>query len=67
MKHLEFVESGATETQRQDFFVIGESTAIALRVPRNLKEAAAEAARLQGVSFSAFVRPSLIEKLAGGE
>lgn len=67
MKYSEFVVSGATATQRQDFLTIGEPTAITLRVPRNLKEAVAEAARLQGVSFPAFVRSSLIEKLTGGE
>jgi hypothetical protein len=66
MEYFEPVESGAISTQRLDFLSGGELTAITLRVPKNLKEAAAESARLHGVSFSAFVRSSLIEKLSKG-
>lgn len=65
MKYSELVESGATEAQKQDFLSEGDATAITLRVPRNLKEAAAEAAQHKGVSFSAFVRMCLIDELSG--
>ena len=65
MKYSELVESGATEARRQDFLVEGEQTPITLRVPKNLKDAAAEAARLRGVSFSAFIRNCIINELAG--
>ena len=44
MKYSELVESGATEAKRQDFLAEGEQTPITLRVPKNLKDAAAEAA-----------------------
>lgn len=67
MKYSELVESGATESERQDFLVEGEPTAVTLRIPKNLKDATAESARLRGVSFSAYVRSCLIEKLSGGE
>lgn len=67
MKYSELVESGATESVRQYFLVEGEPTAVTLRIPKNLKDAVAESARLQGISFSAYVRSCLIEKLSGGE
>ena len=65
MKYSELVESGATEAKRQDFLAEGEQTPITLRVPKNLNDAAAEAARLRGVSFSAFIRNCIINELAG--
>lgn len=65
MKYSELVESGATEAKLQGFLADGEQTPITLRVPKNLKDAAAEAARLRGVSFSAFIRSCIINELAG--
>lgn len=66
MKYSELVEGGASETQIQGFLAEGDQTAITFRVPRNLKEAAAEAAKLRGVSFSAFLRSCVINELASG-
>lgn len=65
MKYSELVESGAAEVTRQDFLVGGEQTPITLRVPKNLKDAATEAARLRGISFSAFIRNCIINELSG--
>jgi hypothetical protein len=42
MKYSELVDSGATSTQVMDYLSEGEPTPITLRVPRNLKDAAAE-------------------------
>lgn len=67
MKYSDFVESGATQTQRMDFLSEGDPTPITLRVPRHLKEAATETARLHGVSFSAFIRSCIINELSEGE
>ena len=65
MKYSELVEGGATESQRKDFLAVGEPTPVTLRVPKNLKDAAAEEARLRGVSFSAFIRNCIINELSG--
>ena len=64
MKYSELVESGATDAQRKDYLAVGEPTPITLRVPKNLKDAAAEEARLRGVSFSAFIRNCIINELS---
>jgi predicted HicB family RNase H-like nuclease len=66
MKYSELVDSGATSSQVMDYLSEGEPTPITLRVPRNLKDAAAEAARLRGVSFSAFIRSCIINELSEG-
>ena len=63
MKYSELVNSGATETELQEQLVGGDMTIITMRIPRNLKEAGAEAAALRGISFSAFIRMYMIEEL----
>jgi len=63
VKYSELVNSGATETELQEQLVGGDMTTITMRIPRNLKEAGAEAAALKGISFSAFIRMCMIEEL----
>ena len=63
MKYSELVEGSATKTEKQEFLTSGEMTAITIRIPKNLKEAAAEHA-LKGISFSAFARMCMIDNLA---
>ena len=63
MKYSELVNSGATATELQEQLVGGDMTTITMRIPRNLKEAGAEAANLRGISFSAFIRELLIVDL----
>ena len=65
MKYSELVESGASDSQRKDYLTVGDATPITLRVPKNLKDAAAEEARLRGGSFSAFIRNCIINELSG--
>ena len=67
MKFTELVDSGANKTKQHEYLVDGEQTAITIRIPRNLKDAAAEAANLKGLSFSAYARMSLIDKLVKEE
>lgn len=38
--------------------------AITFRILKNLKESAVEAASLKGISFSAFIRMSMMDQLA---
>lgn len=61
----DLLKQGSSEAQVQAFLSDGEPTPITIRVPKNLKDAASEVARLRGVSFSAFVRNCLINELSG--
>lgn len=63
MKYSELIRGGASSSEIQEFLAGGEATAITIRIPKNLKEAAVEAASFKGVSFSAFVRMCMIEEL----
>ena len=63
MKYSKLMRSGATETELQEKLTGGDMTTITMRIPRNLKEAGAEAANLRGISFSAFIRMCMIEEL----
>lgn len=63
MDYSELMGSDATDTEKRAYLVDGETTAITIRIPKNLKETASEAAALKGVSFSAYVRMCLINDL----
>lgn len=63
MKFTGLVDSGASKTKLHEYLVDGEQTAITIRIPSNLKDAAAEAATLKGLSFSAFARMCMIDEL----
>lgn len=63
MKYSDYIENGASDTDIRTFLIEGEPTAVTFRIPKNLKDAATEAAALRGLSFSAFVRTCMIEEL----
>ena len=64
MKCSELVDSGATPTEIQTFLVGSENVPVTMRIPRNLRDAAKEAAALKGMSLTSFVKMCLIEKLS---
>ena len=64
MRYSELVESKTTESKIREFLTNGEMIAITFRIPKNLKDSAVEAASLKGMSFSAFIRMSMMEQLA---
>lgn len=63
MSYKELIKSGADATGIQHYLVDGEMTAITIRIPKNLRDSAKEAAELKGMSFSALIRASLIQHL----
>ena len=66
MKYAQLVKESATAADIQQFLAEGNATAITVRIPKNLRDAAKEAAAMRGVGFSAFVRMCLIEELKKG-
>ena len=66
MKYSELVDSGATPTEIQALLVGSEHVPVTRRIPRNLRDAAKEAAELQGMSLTASVTVCLIERLSEG-
>lgn len=67
MGYSELLSKGVSTTEVRAFLSEGVSTAITIRIPRNLKDATAEAAELHGMSFSAFIRSCLMEELSRAE
>lgn len=63
MSYKDMVKAGATPTDMREYLADGEMSSITIRIPRNLRESAKEAASLQGMSFSALVRKCLITDL----
>ncbi|MBS5865371.1 MAG: hypothetical protein KIC37_03335 [Coriobacteriaceae bacterium] len=66
MKYRELLDKGADRTEIADFLSQGEMHSTTIRIPDNLRDSAADEARLTGMSFSAYVRMALMEKLSGG-
>lgn len=66
MKYSELVDSGATPTEIQAFLVGSENVPVTMRIPRNLRDAAKEAAELKGMSLTTYVKVCLIERLSEG-
>jgi predicted DNA binding CopG/RHH family protein len=63
MSYTDMVRKGASDTEIREYLVDGDMTAITIRIPRNLRESAKEAAALKGMSFSALIRKCLIDEL----
>lgn len=64
MKYSDLVDSGATPTEIQEFLVDGGNVPVTLRIPKNLRDSAKQAASLSGLTFTSFVKQALIEKLS---
>jgi hypothetical protein len=63
MKYSELINNRATPTEMRKYLVGGETVAITIRIPQNLRDSAKEAAALRGTSFSALLRECLINEL----
>lgn len=67
MNYLDLNERGASDYEKRAFLVDGDTTAITIRIPKNLKDSVADAASLKGLSFSAYVRTCLMDSLIGSK
>lgn len=67
MKFTELIDQGATENEKRSYLADGDTVAITIRIPKNLKDAAAEKANLQGLSFSAYTRICMIGDLLSSD
>ncbi|WP_165249589.1 hypothetical protein [Adlercreutzia sp. ZJ141] len=63
MKYSELLQNGATPTEIQTFLAGGETVPVTMRISGNLRDAAKEAAILNGMNFTSFVKLCIIEKL----
>lgn len=66
MGYADMIRNDANPNDIREYLVSGEQTAITVRIPDTLRDAAKEAATLKGTSFSALVRECLIKELTDG-
>lgn len=66
MGYADMIRNDANPAVIREYLVSGDQTAITIRIPETLRDAAKEATVLRGTSFSALVRECLIKELTNG-
>lgn len=62
--YMDLIKAGVDSTDIRKFLVEGETVAVTIRIPKNLRDSAKEAASCRGTSFSALVRECVIDGLS---
>lgn len=66
MDYAELLKNETCAADMQKYLAEGDMTAITIRIPKNLRDAAKEASTMRGMGFSAFLRMCMIEELTKG-
>lgn len=64
MDYADLIDGNITESELKAHLVEGENVAVTVRIPKNMRDVAKQAAELSGMSFTSLVKMSLIEHLA---
>ena len=64
MNYADLIDGNITEGELKAHLVGGENVAVTVRIPKNMRDMAKQAAELSGMSFTSLVKMSLIEHLA---
>lgn len=66
-RYADLIDGNVTESELKAYLVEGENVAVTVRIPKNMRDVAKQAAELTGVSFTSLVKMSLIEHLTEKE
>lgn len=64
MTYKELINQGTSSVEIREFLVAGENVPLTMRIPKSLRDSMKEAAELEGMSVTSFVKQCLLEKLA---
>lgn len=64
MSYSDLLKSNANETDIRSYLTEGNQVSVAFRIPQNLRDSAKQAAKLRGMSFSAFMRMCMMNEMA---
>ena len=64
MRYADLIDGNVTKSELKAYLVGGANVAVTVRIPKNMRDIAKQAAELSGVSFTSLVKMSLIEHLA---
>ena len=64
MDYIELLKPNADTTDIQKYLVGGETVAVTIRIPKNLRDSAKDEASRRGTNFSALIRECVIEELS---
>lgn len=66
VEHADLIDGNVSRSEMQAHLVGGGNVAVTVRIPENMRDAAKEAAELNGMSFTSLVKMSLIDYLTKG-
>lgn len=64
MEYIDLIKSGADATDIKAFLANGDTVAVTIRIPMNLRDSAKKEAELRGTTFSSLLRECLIDELS---
>ena len=63
MRYADLIDGNVTKSELKTSLVGGENVAVTVRIPKNMRDIAKQAAELSSVSFTSLVKMSLIDHL----
>lgn len=63
MEYIDLVKQDIDTTDMRAFLADGDSVAVTIRIPRNLRDSAKKEAELRGTTFSSLLRECLVNEL----
>lgn len=64
MEYVGLIKSGADATDIRFFLANGDTVAVTVRIPMNLRDSAKKEAELRGTTFSSLLRECLVDELS---
>lgn len=64
MKYLDLLKNGASPTEIRSYLVDGDNVSLTMRIPEPMRDSMKEAAELQGMSMTSFVKQCVLDKLS---
>ncbi len=64
MSYSDLLKSNANVPDIRSYLTEGNQVSVAFRIPQNLRESTKQAAKLRGISSSAFMRMCMMNKMA---
>ena len=60
MRYADLIDGNVTKSELKTYLVGGENVAVTVRIPKNMRDIARQAAELSGVSFTSYIQSATV-------